>query len=74
MRLTGQEVMEMRLGKSKVFQMSLLGLLSGLTLATGAQAQWHDDRRGPVWRDDHARFDHRAVVRREDWHFDRGRG
>jgi hypothetical protein len=29
----------MRLGKSKVLRLSLLGLLSGLTLATSAQAQ-----------------------------------
>ena len=46
----------------------------GLTLATSAHAQWRDERHGPVWRDDHARFEHRAVVRHEDWHFDRGRG
>ena len=64
----------MRLGKSRIFRVSVLGLLSGLTLTTSAQAQWRDDRHGPVWRDERARFDHRAVVRGEDWHFDRGRG
>lgn len=61
----------MKLGKSKVLQLTTLGLLSGLTFATAAQAQWRDDRR-PVFRDDHARFEHRVVVR--DWHFDRGHG
>jgi len=64
----------MRLGKSKIFRVSVLGLLSGLTLTTSAQAQWRDDRHGPVWRDERAHIDHRAVVRREDWHFDRERG
>src|SRR5438094_7899904 len=64
----------MRLGKSKLFRVSVLGLLSGLTLTTGAQAQWRDDRHGPVWRDERAHIDHRAVGRREDWHFDRERG
>jgi len=63
----------MRLGKSKIFRLSMLGLLSGFTLATTAttaQAQWRDERHGPVFRDEHAR----AFVRHEDWHFDRGRG
>ena len=63
----------MRLGKSKIFRLSMLGLLSGLTLATTAttaHAQWRDERHGPVFRDEHAR----AFVRHEDWHFDRGRG
>src|SRR5213080_2293797 len=55
----------MRLGKSKLFRVSVLGLLSGLTLTTSAQAQWRDDRHGPVWRDERAHIDHRAVVRRE---------
>jgi hypothetical protein len=64
----------MRLGKRRIFQISLLGLLSGLTLATSAQAQWRDERHGPVWRDEHARFDRRAFVPHNDWHFDRGRG
>lgn len=65
----------MRLGKGKIVRLSMLGLLSGLTLAAPAQAQWHDERRGPVWHDDHARFDHRTWVRRgDDWHFARGRG
>jgi hypothetical protein len=64
----------MRLGKRKIIRVSMLGLLSGLTLAAPAQAQWHDEHRGPVWRDNHTRFDHRAWVRRDDWHFDRGRG
>ena len=63
----------MKLGKSKVLQLTTLGLLSGLTFATGAQAQWRDDRHGPVFRDDHGRFEHRVVVR-QDWHFDRGHG
>jgi hypothetical protein len=63
----------MRLGKGKIIRLSMLGLLSGLTLAAPAQAQWHDERRGPIWRDEHPRFDHRAWVR-DDWHFDRGRG
>lgn len=54
--------------------MSMLGLLSGLTLATTAQAQWRDERHGPVLRDERARIEHRAFVRHEDWHFDRGRG
>lgn len=62
----------MKLGKSKVLQLATLGLLSGLTFATAAQAQWRDDRHGPVFRDDRARFEHRVVVR--DWHFDRGHG
>src|SRR5437667_332040 len=70
----GPEGTSMRLGESKIFRVSVLGLLSGLTLTTSAQAQWRDDRHGPVWRDERARFDHRAVVRGEDWHFDRGRG
>ncbi len=52
----------------------MLGLLSGLTLATTAQAQWRDERHGPVFRDERARIEHRAFVRHEDWHFDRGRG
>src|SRR3989442_15867016 len=64
----------MRLGKHRIFRVSVLGLLSGLTLTTSAQAQWRDDRPGPVWRDERARIGHRAVVRREDWHFDRRRG
>ena len=63
----------MRLGKSKIVRLSVLGLLSGLMLATAAQAQWRDERHGPVWRDEHPRFDHRAFVR-HDWRFDRGRG
>src|SRR5438128_306476 len=42
----------MRLGKHRIFRVSVLGLLSGLTLTTSAQAQWRDDRHGPVWRDD----------------------
>ena len=63
----------MKLGKSKVLQLTTLGLLSGLTFATGAQAQWRDDRHGQVFRDDHGRFEHRVVVR-QDWHFDRGHG
>jgi hypothetical protein len=49
----------MRLGKRKNLGVSMLGLLSGLTLATSAHAQWRDERHGPVWRDDHARFEHR---------------
>jgi hypothetical protein len=63
----------MRLGKSTIFRLSMLGLLSGLTLATSAttaQAQWRDERHRPVFRDEHAR----TFVRHEDWHFDRGRG
>ena len=64
----------MRLGKSRIPTMSMLGLLSGLTLATTAQAQWRDERHGPVFRDERARIEHRAFVRHEDWHFDRGRG
>src|SRR6267142_4041893 len=64
----------MRLGKRTILQASVLGLLSGLTLVTSAQAQWRDERHGPAWRDDHARFEHRASVRHEDWRFDRGRG
>ncbi|SRR6266849_769475 len=64
----------MRLGKSKILRLSVLGLLAGLTLATSAQAQWRDERHGPVWRDEPPRFDHRPFVRHEDWHFDRGRG
>ena len=64
----------MRLGKSSILTMSMLGLLSGLTLATTAQAQWRDDRHGPVFRDERARIEHRAFVRHEDWHFDRGHG
>jgi hypothetical protein len=63
----------MRLGKGKIVRLSMLGLLSGLTLAAPAQAQWHDERRGPVWRDEHPRFDHHVGVR-DDWHFERGRG
>jgi len=63
----------MKLGKSKVLQLTTLGLLSGLTFATGAQAQWRDDRHGQVFRDDHGRFEHRVIVR-QDWHFDRGHG
>jgi hypothetical protein len=63
----------MWLGKRKIARLSVLGLLSGLTLATSAQAQWRDERHG-VWRDDHARFEHRAFVRHDDWHFDTGRG
>src|SRR5438552_3271359 len=34
----------MSLGKSKLFRVSVLCLLSGLTLTTGAQAQWRADR------------------------------
>jgi hypothetical protein len=64
----------MRLGKSKILRVSMLGLLSGLTLATTAQAQWRDERHGPVVRDEHARFEHRTFARHEDWRFDRGRG
>ena len=64
----------MRLGKSSILTMSMLGLLSGLTLATTAQAQWRDERPGPVFRDERARIEHRAFVRHDDWHFDRGRG
>jgi hypothetical protein len=45
-----------------------------LTLATTAQAQWRDERHGPVFRDKRARIEHRAFVRHEDWRFDRGRG
>jgi len=64
----------MRLGRSKILGLSMLGLLSGLTLATTAQAQWRDERHGPIFRDEHARFENRVLVRHEDWHFDRGRG
>ena len=64
----------MRLGKSRILTLSMLGLLSGLTLATTVQAQWRDDRHGPMFRDERARIEHRAFVRHEDWHFDRGRG
>lgn len=64
----------MRLGKSKIFRVSVLGLLSGLTLATSAQAQWRDERHGPVWRDDHARLEPWGIAHREAWRFDRGRG
>src|SRR5262249_29290032 len=42
------------------------GLAAGLMLAPGAQAQWRDERHGPVGRDDHARFEHRQFVRHED--------
>ena len=61
----------MRLGKSKILQLSALGLLSGLAFAPSARAQWRDERRGPVGHD---RFDHRVIVRHDDWRFDRGRG
>jgi hypothetical protein len=63
----------MRLGKRTIGRLSMLGLLSGLTLATtatAARAQWRDERHGPVFRDEHRR----VVVRHDDWHFDRGRG
>jgi len=43
----------MRLGKGKIIRLSMLGLLSGLTLAAPAQAQW---RHGPIRRDERARF------------------
>ena len=64
----------MRLGTRKILGVSMLGLLASLALAGSAGAQWRDERHGPVVRDDHARFEHRAVVRHEDWHFERGRG
>src|SRR5258705_1963254 len=70
----GQEGTSMRLGKSKIVRLSVLGLLSGLTLATSAQAQWRGGRHGAVWRDEHAPLEHPAFVRPEDWHFHRGRG
>ncbi|HEY7539725.1 MAG TPA: hypothetical protein VIF11_06260 [Methylomirabilota bacterium] len=63
----------MRLGTRTIGRLSMLGLLSGLTLATTAttaQAQWRDERRGPVFRDEHAR----VSVHHDDWHFDRGHG
>ena len=54
--------------------------LSGLTLASGAQGQWRDERHAPVRREERGReferhdFDRRELARRDDWHFDRGRG
>ena len=40
-------------GKSKILPLSALVLLTGLTFATSAQAEW---RHGPIRRDERARF------------------
>src|SRR4030095_12377749 len=46
----GQEVTEMRLGKGKIIRLSMLGLLSGLTLAAPPQAPGAHAPRRPASR------------------------
>ncbi len=66
--------------KGKLLRLSALCVLTGLTFATGAQAQWRDERHAPVRRDERGHeferhdFGRREFTRRDDWHFDRGRG
>ena len=61
----------MSFGKSKILPLSALVLLTGLTFATSAQAEW---RHGPIRRDERARFNNHVFVRHPDWRFERGRG
>jgi len=77
----GLEVMRMSFWRGKLPRLSALGVLTGLTFATGAaQAQWRDERHAPVRRDERGHeferhdFGRREFTRRDDWHFDRGRG
>jgi len=72
--------MRMRLLRGKFLRVSALCVLTGLTFATSAEAQWRDERHAPVRRDERGReferhdFGRREIVRHNDWHFDRGRG
>ena len=61
----------MSFGKSKILALSALVLLTGLTFATSARAEW---RHGPIRRDERARFNNHVFVRHPDWRFERGRG